>query len=98
MSKKLEDMKKQLELLDVAIDCGNYAPTSKSGKQKSPNEIRSEIRKYLATSGSTQTKFLDQIGVNSNSYGKFMKGAYKNAWSALENGTYWAAAKFLARY
>ena len=26
-----------------------------------------------------------------------MKGNYKDAWSALENGTYWAAAKFLAR-
>ena len=52
MSKKLEDLKKQLELLDAAIDSGKYAPTSKSGKQKSPNEIRSEIRKYLTSSGS----------------------------------------------
>ena len=79
MSKKLEDLKKQLELLDAAIDSGKYAPTSKSGKQKSPNEIRTEIRKYLASSGSTQTKFLGQIRINSNSYGKFMKkGNYKD--------------------
>eukprot|EP01035_Chromulina_nebulosa_P036953 gene36953-49855_t len=94
MSKKLEELNRQLE----ELESGNYTPASKSGKQKSPNEIRSEIRKYLASSGSTQTKFLHEIGVNSNSYGKFMQGAYKNAWSAVENGTYWAAAKFLARH
>lgn len=93
MSKKLEEMNRQLE----ELESGDYTPASKSGKQKSPNEIRSEIRKYLASSGSTQTKFLQEIGVNSNSYGKFMQGAYKNAWSAVENGTYWAAARFLAR-
>ena len=34
------------------------------------------------------------IGVNANSYGKFMHGKYKDPWSATQNGTYAAAAFF----
>ena len=38
------------------------------------------------------------MGVNSNSFRKFMDpGTYKSQWSATQNGTYWAAAKLLAQ-
>lgn len=37
------------------------------------------------------------IGVNANSYGRFMTGKYKDQWSATQNGTYHAAAEFFAR-
>mmetsp|Transcript_17031 Transcript_17031/g.22058 ORF Transcript_17031/g.22058 Transcript_17031/m.22058 type:complete len:217 (-) Transcript_17031:262-912(-) len=38
------------------------------------------------------------MGVNSNSFRKFMDPkTYKNQWSATSNGTYWAAAKLLAQ-
>ena len=42
-------------------------------------------------------RIIERIGVNSNSFNKFMNpGTYKNMWSATENGTYWAGAKLLA--
>jgi hypothetical protein len=37
------------------------------------------------------------LGVNSNSYNKFMNGKYKHQWSAAENQTYDAAARFFLR-
>mmetsp|Transcript_13625 Transcript_13625/g.29644 ORF Transcript_13625/g.29644 Transcript_13625/m.29644 type:complete len:270 (+) Transcript_13625:368-1177(+) len=43
-------------------------------------------------------RIIDQMGVNSNSFRKFMDPqTYKNQWSATQNGTYWAGAKLLAR-
>jgi hypothetical protein len=44
----------------------------------------------------TQTAWLKEIGVNNNSFGRFMSGSYKDQWAACQNGTYWSAAKFLA--
>lgn len=43
-------------------------------------------------------RIIERIGVNSNSFNKFMNpGTYKDTWSATQNGTYWAGAKLLAR-
>lgn len=78
----------------------NYIPLTKSGKQKTPNMIRNQFQKYLDENKKvrTQTSILEEIGVNSNSFRKFMNPkTYKNPWSATENGTYWAAAKFLEK-
>ena len=58
------------------------------GKQISPNQIRSEIQKHIQETGKTQSKFMNDISVNSNSFGKFMKGAYKDQWSACQNGLF----------
>lgn len=94
----MEKLLKQKEDLEDAISSGDWIPRSgPSGKQKSPNVIRSAIRKYLAEKGITQTEFLSRIGVNSNSYNRFMTQKYKDEWSATDNGTYWAAAQHLAR-
>jgi hypothetical protein len=58
--------------------------------------MRAKINKFLATKEMTQTKFLETIGCNSNSYGRFMK--LKGTWNGLQNGVYWGAHHFfLAR-
>jgi hypothetical protein len=77
-----------------------WVPCTKSGKQKSPNVIRNELQRYIdqckATGTSTQTEIVSRMGVNNNSFRRFMNPkTYKNQWSATENGTYWAAARLL---
>ena len=51
-------------------------PLTKSGKQKSPNQIRNELQRYIdecrANGTSNQTRIIEQMGVNSNSFRKFM--------------------------
>ena len=49
------------------------------------------------TRAHTLAEFQKIIGVNANSWGKFMHGKYKDPWSATQNGTYWAAAYFFYR-
>ncbi|GKY92535.1 hypothetical protein MPSEU_000223800 [Mayamaea pseudoterrestris] len=74
----------------------DWVPVNKNGTQRSPNQIRNEFQRYLDKCGMTQTTILSRIGVNSNSFRKFMNPkTYKNPWSAVENGTYWAAARLL---
>ncbi len=52
----------------------------------------------MPTCQSTQQGIVQRMGVNSNSFGKFMNPkTYKDQWSATSNGTYWAGAKLLAR-
>lgn len=76
----------------------DFVPRTSSGKQKSPNMIRSELQKYIDSSTETQTAIIDRMGVNSNSFRRFMNPkTYKNQWSATDNGTYWAAARLLAQ-
>lgn len=70
----------------------DWVPRQKSGKQKSCNVIRGEIQRHLATNQMTQTAFLQQIGCNSNSYGRFMKLKGKD--NGYQNGVYWGAARF----
>ena len=75
----------------------DWIPVLKSGKQRSPNMIRNELQRYLdKTAGLTQTALCRELGVNGNSFSKFMNPkTYKDPWSACQNGTYWAAARFL---
>ena len=76
----------------------NWVPTTASGKQKTPNQIRNEFQRYLDSCGRTQGSVLEEIRINNNSFRKFMNPkTYKNQWSAAQNGTYWAAAKLLAQ-
>jgi hypothetical protein len=73
-----------------------WRPCNKSGTQRSPNQIRAELQKYIDNSSQTQTAIVDGMGINNNSFRKFMNPkTYKNQWSATSNGTYWAAAKLL---
>ena len=69
-------------LLTISI-FAPYAPSSfftvpltKSGKQKSPNQIRNELQRYIdeckANGTSNQTRIIEKMGVNSNSFRKFM--------------------------
>jgi len=80
-------------------DCGNdeseWVPTNQRGNQKSCNAIRTEITRFLLSGEMTQTAFLEEIGCNNNSYGRFMK--LKGPWNGTQNGVYWGAAKFFAR-
>lgn len=76
----------------------DFIPTTASGKQKTPNMIRNELQRYIDTSGRTQKDILEEMGVNSNSFRRFMNPkTYKNSWSAIENSTYMAAGRLLAR-
>jgi len=78
-------------------DC-DWVPTMSNGKQKTPNQIRGELQRYLDSCGRTQTSVVQDLQVNNNSFRKFMNPkTYKDQWSALQNGTYWAAARFLAQ-
>mmetsp|Transcript_19204 Transcript_19204/g.34741 ORF Transcript_19204/g.34741 Transcript_19204/m.34741 type:complete len:170 (+) Transcript_19204:145-654(+) len=52
----------------------------------------------MADGSSNQTRIIERMGVNSNSFRKFMDPkTYKDQWSATQNGTYWAAGKLLAQ-
>lgn len=69
-------------------DEGDWVPTTKSGKQKSPNVIRSEFQKYIDSVNETQTAIIGKLGINNNSFRKFMNPkTYKDQWSATQNGT-----------
>jgi len=75
----------------------HFVPVTKAGKQKSPNVIRSELQKYIDGSR-TQTNIIDEMGVNNNTFRRYMNPrTYKDQWSALQNGTYRAAARLLAK-
>lgn len=68
-----------------------------SKKAPTPNTLRGQIRKFLAATGCKITAFQKIIGVNSNSYNKYMNGKYKDQWSATANSTYSSAAYFFWR-
>ena len=93
----MEKLKKQLEELEEKIRSGEFAPLSANGRQKSPNLVRSAIRKYCTENDLTMTQFRQSINVNPASFNKFMNGKYQNPWSATSNSTYMAAGAFLAR-
>lgn len=82
-------------------DDPEWVPVTKSGKQKSPGQIRNELQRYIdqckAEGTVTQTVLVkDVMGLTYSSFSTFMNPKkYKNAWSAVENSTYWAAAKLL---
>ncbi|KAL3770429.1 hypothetical protein ACHAWO_009509 [Cyclotella atomus] len=87
---------------EMSWDHPQWIPRDMNGQQKSPNKIRGELQRYIdackADGSMTQTQIIDKMGVNSNSFRKFMNPkTYKDQWSATQNGTYWAAAKLLAR-
>lgn len=67
------------------------------GTRVTPARLRAQVHKLLESTDIKITEFQKIIGVNANSYGKFMHGKYKDAWSATQNGTYWAAAYFFYR-
>ena len=80
----------------------DWVPTMKSGKQRTPNQIRNELQKFIdtckATKTCTQGSIVQEMGVSNNSFRKFMNPkTYKDQWSATQNGTYWAAAKLLEK-
>lgn len=53
-----------------------WVPRTKAGKQKSPNVIRGELQRYIdkckADGTMTQTKIIEKMGVNNNTYRRFM--------------------------
>eukprot|EP00939_MAST-03C_sp_MAST-3C-sp1_P002918 g2918.t1 len=89
-------LREELRKVEEDIHDYGWVPTTKSGKQKTPGQIRAAVRKYIQRNGITSNKFRKTVDVNSNSWSKFMKGQYKNQWSACSNSSYWAAARFLA--
>ena len=67
------------------------------GTTVTPGRLRAMINKLLESTDIKIGEFQKMIGVNANSWGKFMHGKYKDPWSATQNGTYFAAAYFFYR-
>ena len=59
--------------------------------------IRSQIRKYCSENGMSLNQLRQKLGCNGNSWSKFMRGAYKNMWSACQSSCYWSAGLYLAK-
>ena len=77
-----------------------WVPMTTTGKQKSPNVIRGELQRYIdkckADGTMTQTKIIEKMGVNNNTFRRFMDPkTYKDQWSGVQNGTYLAGARLL---
>jgi hypothetical protein len=70
-----------------------------TGKQLTPNQIRGQIRKYIAENKNiSQAKFLSIIDVSVHVFDRFMNAKNnKEDWKATENITYANAASFLAK-
>lgn len=65
-------------------------------EQKSPDAIRRELQQFIRRSTKTKTALLQDLGVNSNSFRKFMDAPnYKDPWRA---GTSTAMIVFRAHY
>ena len=65
--------------------------------QTTPAKLRRQIMKLLASTDVKIGEFQKILGVNANSYGMFMHGKYKDPWSAVQNGTFSAAAWFFEK-
>jgi hypothetical protein len=78
----------------------DFVPRTSTGKQKSPNQIRNELQRYIDASNEIQTFIVNnRLGLNYIPFSKFMDPkTYKNQWSACQNRTYWSAARFLEQY
>ena len=74
-----------------------WVPRTASGNRKPPEQVRHELKEFLDATHHTQTAVLRAMGVNSNSYRKFMYRNYQQPWRATENATYWSAAR-MVRY
>ena len=61
------------------------------------NQIRTKITQFLNSGEMKVTEFQKRLGVNSNSYGRFMKLGKKGPWAGSDNGTYHAAYLFFKK-
>ena len=59
-------------------DDSDWVPTTSTGRQKTPNEIRGALQRYLVSSGRTQKAVLEDMKVGHCSFHKFMTRSYKN--------------------
>ena len=49
-----------------------WVPLNKNGEERTPNQIRGELQRYLDKCGETQASVLARMGVNSSSFRRFM--------------------------
>ena len=61
------------------------------------NQIRAKINQFLNSGEMKVTEFQKHLGVNSNSYGRFMKLGKTGPWSGIDNGTFHAAYLFFKK-
>lgn len=76
----------------------NWIPCYDNGEQKTPRDIRRELEDFLRDTDFTTSRILRALGVNSNSWRKFMVRKYKDDWRGTENGAYWAGARMVSDY
>jgi len=74
-----------------------YDDETRGARPTNPTTLRKKMQKFLAEFDVAVTSFQTLLGVNSNSYGKFMAGNYKDKWRAMDNSTYAAADYFFWR-
>lgn len=76
-----------------------WTPTDRMGRPVKPLEVRKGLLKYLKETDVTKTAFLEQLGVNANSFNKFVTpSAYKGEYNtrALMNSCYLKGARFVS--
>jgi hypothetical protein len=56
------------------------------------NQIRGKLRKYIEHGGAKTTHLQKELGVNNNSWGRFMR--YTGTMQGSDNGVYAAATRF----
>lgn len=76
---------------------GDSEDDSEVCRRWTPNQVRARIRTFLQKTEVKITEFQGMLGVNGNSYNRFMNGKYKDQWNAAENQTYDAATRFFIK-
>jgi len=77
----------------------SWVPTDRRGRAVKPDEIRRGLVRFLKQTDMTKTAFLLQLGVNANSFNKFVnKNAYVGDYNtrAMMNSTYLKGAQFVS--
>ena len=62
-----------------------YEDFTSSPVTVTPAKLRSKLTKLLASTDIKIGELQKMLGVNANSWGKFMHGKYKDPWSATQN-------------
>lgn len=83
-------LKQEIEALDLDEDA-----MQATMEKWNCNKVRKRITLFLASSGWTQTEFLKFIGVNSNSFQRFM--SYKKPMQGADNNTFRSGVMFFIK-
>lgn len=67
-----------------------------SSTSTKPNKLRNDTVAFMTKHKLSQKVFADLAGTSVGPLGTFLRGNYKNQWSAVQSDGYWAALRYLA--